>query len=109
MSSVEALSLFGVTRFSLILNRTLGSFRSTRGKSIDDAKSVIWEQARLQKRLWFFQNFCLPSYKMMSEQSENSHGVIVLNKNIPILNEVMELCRGVPRLYVLTLNYDDDH
>lgn len=109
MSDEETLSLFGITRFSMVTNRTLGSFRLTREKSINEAKSIIWEQERLRKRLWFFRNFCLPSYKMMSEQSENSHGAIILNEDIPILNEIIELCRDVPRLDVIALNDDDNH
>lgn len=103
------LSFFGITRFSLILSRTLGSFRSTRGKTVGEAKSVIWEPERLRKRLWFFRNFCLPTYRMMSGQSANSHGVIVFNEDLPILGDVIDLCRDVPRLNVLILNHDEDH
>lgn len=103
------LAFFGITRFSVVLKRTLGAFRATQGKTVQEAKAAVWEKERLAKRMWFFENFSLPTYRMNARLNANSHGIIVVNRAFPLKNRVKQLCAEVPNLSVLEVTINDNH
>lgn len=100
------MKFFGITRFNLVTSKTLGSFRSTKNKTLEAAKRELYEENNLRVRLELFKSFCLPTYKMLARQSINSYGLILINKDFPekFKYELIDLCLTVPRLSVIELN-----
>ncbi|WP_020180583.1 glycosyltransferase [Methylopila sp. M107] len=104
-----SLKLFGITRLSVVTSKTLGSFRATRGKTLQDAKQVIFDPSRLDVRLSLFKGFCFPTYRMMSEAYDQSYGIILINEDLPepYKGEILSMCASVARLFVIELNEGD--
>lgn len=102
------MKLVGVTRFSLVTQRTLGSFRATKGKSLEEAKEIVYSRESLIWRMKFFENFCLSTYRAMSEQDEGSFGLVLINKDLPkpFKDLLLDMCASVDRLEVLELKDD---
>lgn len=59
------MKIIGITRYSLVTKSSLGSYKATRGKSLDDAKRIVLDPARLAYRADLFRRSCLRSINAM--------------------------------------------
>lgn len=103
------MQFFGITRLSIVTNKTLGSFRSTRGKSIEDAKSIIFDSKNLEKRMSLFKNFCLPTYNKIINKDPDFNGIFLVNHDMPdkFLSEIREMISNSKNCHIV-LAQDND-
>lgn len=104
------MKFFGITRFNLVTSKTLGAFRATKNKTLEAAKYELYNEAHLNTRLELLKCLCLPTYSMLSKQSSESYGLVLINEDFPqkIKSKLQELCNSIPRLSLVELNDNDD-
>ncbi|QUS35686.1 glycosyltransferase [Falsirhodobacter algicola] len=100
--------MFGVTRFNLVTQRTLGSFRATKGKTLEEAKALVFRPESLQKRLEMFKAFCLSTYRELSANRDNLHGLILISEDLPqpFRDQLEEACADVPHVLIVPVADD---
>jgi hypothetical protein len=99
----------GITRFNLVTSRTLGDFNSTRHLTLDQAKELVFDPSRLDAKMSTFQDFCLPTYRALASGSDNSHGLVLINHDLPqpYRTRLAQWCETVPRLQLVQFQDDD--
>lgn len=103
------MKLIGVTRFNLVTQRTLGSFRSTKGKTLEEAKALIFQPDSLKKRMELFEAFCLSSYRSMAANNPDIFGLVLINEDLPepFKSDLMRICADVERVRVVEVSDAD--
>ncbi|MEL7976537.1 glycosyltransferase [Isoptericola sp. F-RaC21] len=99
----------GITRFNLVTSTTLRHFNATAHLTLEEAKRVVFDPGRLGAKLATFETFCLPTYRVLAERDDRSHGLVLVSHDLPqpYRGRLAELCAGVPRLRVVELQDDD--
>lgn len=75
--------IIGLTRFSVVTEKTLQSFVSTRGKALSEAEDVIFNDQRMERRFSLFEYFCFSTHKRLSKENYNFYGIVFISKNMP--------------------------
>ncbi|BEB41416.1 hypothetical protein VEE43_40040 [Escherichia coli] len=104
------MKLVGITRLSLVTNKTLGSFRATKDKSLPDAKQVVFTKERLEKRLKLFSNFCLPTYLSLIKADSDVHAILLINEDLPepYKGQIKQLVSGKENIHLIEMGDDAD-
>jgi hypothetical protein len=99
----------GITRFNVVTQRTLGSFRVTRDKTLEEAQAMIYQDDRMEARFALLSAFCLPTYKMLNSQEASSRGLILISRSMPERhkNRVHRMCQDIPGVNIVEM--EDDH
>lgn len=90
------LYILGITRFSLVTEKTLSGFELTRGLSFADAKALIYAPERMEARFGLFEAACLPTYRMMKRQYRHSAGLVLIGRSMPkqYVDRLRSLAKG---------------
>ncbi|MDO5706201.1 MAG: glycosyltransferase [Paracoccus sp. (in: a-proteobacteria)] len=103
------MDIFGITRIGVMTNKTLNSFRATRGKSLAEAKEITFNLGNLSARFNLFDAFCVPTYQMLIAQDATFHALIATNRDLPepFRSRLERLAQERKNFHVLWLDDDD--
>ncbi|HCO3629141.1 TPA: hypothetical protein N8F07_000162 [Escherichia coli] len=104
------MKLIGITRLSLVTNKTLGAFRATKGKSLSDAKRIVFTKEKLEKRVKLFSNFCLPTYLSLIEADPDVHAILLINGDLPepYKGQIESLVSTKSNIHLIEMGDDSD-
>ncbi|WP_285130296.1 glycosyltransferase [Leclercia adecarboxylata] len=104
------MKLVGITRLSLVTNKTLGSFRATKGKSLEEAKKIVFLHDKLVKREKLFSNFCLPTYLSLIKEDQDVHAILLINEDLPepFKEKIKSLVFGKHNIHLIEMGDDAD-
>ncbi|WP_275094011.1 glycosyltransferase [Brevibacterium aurantiacum] len=99
----------GVTRFGVVTENSLGSFRATRGLELQAAKELMFDSDKLEIRTRSFEDFCAPTYKLLSNMSAESYGSILISYDLPapFKSRILAAVEDIPGLEVIELGDED--
>lgn len=103
------ISIFSFTRFSLVTNSTLGSFRATRGKTIEEAEAAIFSEERIAQRLSLFKGFCLPTLKVLADKHQEFYSYIFVSQMAPktMIEALHEAVAGHKQIEIVYFSHND--
>lgn len=80
---MQQLAVIGLCRFSLVINRSLRWFVSTRDLSLEEAQRKVYDRDRMNLRLQVFEASCLPSFHMLNEAWDQAIGIVLVSRTMP--------------------------
>ncbi len=100
----------GLTRFSVVSEASLGSFRSTRDGGYDQAVAAILSEDRLAHRFSLFEAFALPSIAALMASEPSYRHVIAVSDRLPShhATRLRTLVSSLPHVQVLSVGRRDD-
>lgn len=95
-------------RFSVLTARNLGNWKASRGKTLDEARAVLFEPARLEHRLRLLEELPL---RCFDHQSNQDFQLFILTSSLigkAHLDRLHDLTSGRPYLKVRTVTPDSN-
>jgi hypothetical protein len=100
---MDEITFVGSTRFSVV-NFQSNSFRRFRGQrpSIEDVRSIIFSDDRLETRFRIFEGLVLPSLAVLASKHSSFHHLLLISPDMPARwhDRLREICRGHEWLHI---------